>query len=364
MDHSDIARLRLARHGITAPRFQSPEAVVRWLGAVQSQEYDVARWSLGQRTKTESDASVEQALSDGRILRTHVMRPTWHFVLPEDIRWLVELTAPRIRRTLAYYDRQLELDEATFTRSDSLIVAALTDAGSLTRNEIARVLSAGGIEATGQRLGHLMFHAELGCLVCSGPRKGKQHTYSLLAARAPNAKSLPRDEALAALARRFFSSHGPATPKDFAVWANLTLTDARRGLEMLAGAVETLTVDGRSYWLLGESTPPDADAPRAQLLQGYDEYIMGYNETKDVFGYGSTGYIRAGLPPMTHALVIDGRVAGHWRRTQTPKAITVDLQLYRRLNPTDLAATETAIQRFGNFVGMPASIGTVDQPAL
>ena len=353
----------MARQGITVPRFESAGAVVGWLGAMQAQEYDVAKWSLGQRTAAESDASVEQALADGRILRTHVLRPTWHFVLPADIRWLVELTAPRIRRAMAYYDRQLEIHGATLARSNRLIIDALERAGSLTRGELAKVLAIGGIEASGQRLGHLMFHAELGCLVCSGPRKGKQHTYALLERRAPSAMSLPADEALAALTRRFFTGHGPATPKDMAVWASLTITEARRGLEMLGGEVQTLEVAGRMYWLLGETPPPVDDAPRAHLLQGYDEYIMGYNETKDVIGAGGGGWIAPGRPPMTHALMIDGQITGHWRRNQSPRAVTIDLQLYRALEAWEHESVEAAVQRYGAFVGLPASVGAIDQPA-
>ena len=361
MDLAHIASMRLARQGITSPRFESAEAVVGWIGAVQAQEYDAARWGLGQRTRNETDASVEQALTDGQILRTHLLRPTWHFVLPKDIRWLVELTAPRIRRAVAYYDRQLELDDATLLRSNSLIAHALETAGSLTRNEVGKVLAEGGIEASGQRLGHLLFHAELACLVCSGPRKGKQHTYALLDQRAPDAASLPWDEALAELARRFFTSHAPATRKDFAVWATLTLTDARRALDMLDDAVETLEAGGRVYYLIGETPAPESEAPRAHLLQGYDEYIMGYNQTKDVFGYGAMGPLPPAWRPMTHALIIDGLVVGHWRRTVTPKSLIIDLQLYRPLDPGEHDAVDAAIDRYGAFTALPASLGTVDQ---
>jgi hypothetical protein len=363
VDLSTIAGMRLARQGLTAPRFESAEAVVGWLGAVQSQEYDVARWSLGQRSTAETDASLEQALADGRVLRTHVLRPTWHFVLPADIRWLVELTAPRIRRAMAYYDRQLEIDAATVALSNRLIVDALERAGSLTRTELAKVLAVGGIEASGQRLGHLMFHAELGCLVCSGPRKGKQHTYALFERRAPGAQSLPADEALAELTRRFFTGHGPATPKDLAVWASLTLTEARRGLAMLGGEVDSFEVEGRTYWMVGGTPPPPENAPRALLLQGYDEYIMGYNETKDVFGAGGRSWMAPGRPPMTHALMIDGQIVGHWRRHQSPSVVTVDLQLYRTLDAWEREAVEAEVVRYGAFVGLPASVGSVEAPA-
>jgi winged helix DNA-binding protein len=359
----DIATQRLANHGISAPRFESPEALVGWLGAVQAQEYDVAKWSLGQRSVSETDATVEQALAEGRILRTHVLRPTWHFVTPRDIRWLLELTAPRVRRLIAYYDRLLEIDESLRKRSYSLIERALLEAGKLTRAEVAKVLSAGGIDASGQRLSHFLFHAELSCVICSGPRKGKQHTYALFAERAPAAQSMPRDDSLAELARRFFASHGPATPKDFSTWCSLTLTDARKALAMLGPEAESFEADGRTYWQAAEAARPGAEAPRAHLLQGYDEYIMGYSESKDVLRDESWGNGPAGQrPPFTHALIIDGTVAGHWRRNVAPKAVAIDLQLYRPLTAEELQEVDDAVQRYAGFIGLPVSIGSVQQP--
>ena len=354
--------MRLARQGITVPRFESAEAVVRWLGAVQSQEYDVARWSLGQRAIGESDASVEHALAEGRILRTHVMRPTWHFVSPEDIRWMVELSGPRIRRAMAYYDRQLDLDAKTLARCHKAIVTALADAGSMTRAQAGAALSAAGIEASGQRLGHILMHAELACLVCSGPRKGKQQTYALFDQRVPGSPSLPRDEALAELTRRFFTGHGPASAKDFSVWANLTLSDVRRGLEMLGPEVDSFAAGGFTLHLIDKTPLPAQDPPRGHLIQGYDEYIMGYYETKAVFGYGSFGSVLDGGRTLTHALLIDGRVVGHWRRNQAPRALAIDLQLYRRLDGTEIQAVEAAIERYGEFVGLPASLGAIQTP--
>jgi hypothetical protein len=366
MDGSHIAQRRLANQGITSPRFGSPEAVVGWLGAVQAQEYDVAKWSLGQRAIAETDVSVERALAEGRILRTHALRPTWHFVLPADIRWLLGLTAPLTRRMMSYYDQRLELDAATYHRSNALIEQALSETPVLTRSEVAALLAVGGIEASGQRLAHLMFDAELSCLVCSGPRRGKQQTYALLSERAPNAKSLTRDESLAELARRFFSSHGPATSRDFASWTGLTIGDARRALAMLGSDAESCEVDGRTYWRAGEQEAAGLDtiaSQRAHLLQGYDEYIMGYSESRDVFGYGGRGTLPPGWRPMTHAVIVDGLVAGHWRRTVTPKLVTVDLQLYRQLRMREHDDVEAAVERYGAFAGVPAAIGGIEQPA-
>src|SRR5204863_2509420 len=204
----EVARERLRSQRLVGPPFATPEAVVGWLAAVQAQDYGGAKWAVAQRTKTCSDADVEAACRDGRILRTHVLRPTWHFVLPADIRWMLTLSAPRIRAAMAFYDRRLGLTDAVCARSAAALANALRGGNHLTRGELARVLAAAGIPAAGQRLGHLMARAEIDAVICSGARRGKQATYALLDERAPAAAPRPRDDTLAELAGRYFASHG------------------------------------------------------------------------------------------------------------------------------------------------------------
>src|SRR6185437_920298 len=127
--------------------FATPAEVVGWLGAVQSQEYQPATWSLGMRLRGPgaTSAEIDRAFDEGVILRTHIMRPTWHFVTPEDIRWLLELTAPRIKRTIANYSRQAGLDEATFARGNEVIADALRGGKHLLRSELGEALTAAGL---------------------------------------------------------------------------------------------------------------------------------------------------------------------------------------------------------------------------
>ena len=198
----DVARARLHSQRLVGAPLATPEEVVGWLGAVQAQDYAGAKWAVAQRAAGCSDADVEQACRDGRILRTHVLRPTWHFVLPDDMRWMLALTAPRVRAAMAYYDRKLGLDEAVFRRTQALLAKALVGGQARTREELARTLAAAGIEASGQRLGHIMMRAELDALVVSGPRRGKQFTYALLDERAPpRARAPPRPRRGAGRAR-------------------------------------------------------------------------------------------------------------------------------------------------------------------
>ncbi|MEO8393295.1 MAG: winged helix DNA-binding domain-containing protein, partial [Chloroflexota bacterium] len=206
-----LARQRLRNQHLSEPAFDTPEAVVDWLCAVQSQDYTAAKWAVGMRGTGFGDAAVEQAFTAGTILRTHVMRPTWHFVLRDDIRWMLDLTAPRVHQLSAYYNRQLELDEALFARCEALMVGALSGGNQLMRTELVAMLNQAGIATNDLRVTHIMMHAELEGVICSGARRGKQFTYALIDERAPNARKLARDEALAELTRRYFVSHGPAT---------------------------------------------------------------------------------------------------------------------------------------------------------
>src|SRR5687768_5888179 len=203
----DIARRRLAAQHLVKPVVTSPAEIVRQLGAVQAQDYGGAKWALGMRTQGASDGSIERAFTDGSIVRTHVLRPTWHFVTPADIRWMLALTGPRVKATMAYYDRKLELDDALFRRSTAAIVHALRDGKQLTRAEIAQALRQSGVDVgESQRLGQILLRAELDGVICSGPRRGKQFTYALLDERVPPEAPMGRDEALLELAIRYFAT--------------------------------------------------------------------------------------------------------------------------------------------------------------
>jgi hypothetical protein len=356
MRHRDVALRRLRTQRLAGPPLTSAVHVVAWLGAVQAQELPVAKWSLAQRARAVTNRAVDELLAAGRILRTHVLRPTWHFVLPDDIRWMVELTAPRINAKMAYYDRQLELSGAVYARCNRLIGKALADGRHRTRRELAAVLQSGGIAVHPQRLGHIMMRAELDLVVCSGAPTGKQQTYALVEQRAPRARSLARDQALGELARRYFTSHGPATLKDYMWWSSLTAADVRRSVEIAGSKLERDTVEGRTYWSSGAVGGPKAPSPRALLLQGYDEFIVGYTESKDALNLaGLAGPARLGQLSFLHAVTIDGQIVGHWRRAPGDAA-TLELQLARTLSRAERRALDAERSRYGRFLGTKATM--------
>ena len=354
MTQLDIARQRLLHQHIARPTFKKPGDVVGWMGAVQAQDYAGAKWALGLRLQGATDVDMEQAFTEGAILRTHLMRPTWHFVTPVDIRWMLALTAPRVNAANAYYYRKLDLDQAIFTRSSAALVKALQGGKQLTRDELRLVLQRAGIATDGElRMGYIMMRAELDGIVCSGARRGKQFTYALLNERAPHARPLRHDEALAELARRFFMSRGPATVQDFAKWSGLTTTDAKCGLEVNKDRLRNEVIDGQTFWL-SRSVPSVRDvSPTAYLLSIYDEYISGYKDRSAIADAGQIAKLRALGNALAYIILVDGQIVGTWKRTFRKDSVVIGTNVFTSLRMAKKRAIALAAHQYGEFLGLP-----------
>jgi hypothetical protein len=331
--------------------FAKPEDAVDWLVAVQSQDYAGAKWALGQRTAGATEADLDRLFDAGAILRTHLMRPTWHFVRPADIRWLLALTAQRVRAILAHDDGALELGPSVRARCARLLERALRDGKSLTRAEVGALLSGEGIRCRGRRLAHLLAHLELDALICSGPRRGKQFTYALLEERAPTGKTLPQDEALALLVRRFFTGHGPATVRDCAWWSGLRMSDVKVGIEAAQPRLEQIAVDGSSYWF-ADWSEARGRTPVAHLLPNYDEYLIAYVD-RGALVDPSLGPRSDPKLIFSNVVMVDGRAVGTWRRGVGKGAIRVQTSLRRALDRTRQAAVRNAARRYERFLSLP-----------
>lgn len=356
MQPGDIALLRLRQQRLSGIPFESPAAAAQALVAVQAQDYAGAKWALGLRLEAARDADIDRVFNRGDILRTHVLRPTWHFVAPVDIRWLLALTASRVHAANAAMYRRLELDTATLKRCHKAIAKALRDGQHLTRKELSEALAKAGIAATGQRLAYVVMHAELERLICSGPRRGKQFTYALLEERVLPAAPLTRDASLAELTRRYFTSHGPATVQDFAKWSGLTTVDAKRGLGAAKDQLQCEEVKGSTYWFAPSASSSAGVSPTAYLLSVFDEYITGY---KDRSMLGSPEVIAKLFTmgnALTYIIVIDGQIVGAWRRTLSKDAVNIETQFFTRLTQAQDRAIATAAQRYGEFVGKPVTL--------
>ena len=358
MNQDDIAHARLANQRLTETTFTTTAEVVAWLVAVQAQEYAGAKAALGLRARGLDDATVEQAFAAGEILRTHVLRPTWHFVASADIRWLLKLTAPRVHQVNGSMYRRLELDEATLRRCAEVIAGALHGGRALTRDQLkeqlerAGIATPGGPDRNGQRLAYIVMWAELEGLIASGPRLGKQFSYMLLDERAPAGGPFDRDAALAELAGRYVSSHGPATAADLANWSGLTLTDARRGIAAVRPGLLSEAVEGQTYWFVNAPLPPPAPSPTAYLLSIYDETIIGYKDRSAIVSAEDGARLGTMGNALQNVMVIDGRIVGTWRRTFGKDTLGVELNPFRALSDAERAAITLAQEQLGKFYGL------------
>jgi hypothetical protein len=342
---------RLANHKLLQSDLREAAAVVAWLGAVQSQDFAGAKWTLAQRATGLTAQAIDQAYASGAILRTHVMRPTWHFVTPADIGWLLTLTAPRVLRLHARSCRANELDPRTLSRARTIFARALEGGEHLTRAELGAALRRGRVAASGLRLALITIDAELNHVICSGAMRGKQFTYASFQSRVPRSRKLTRDEALAELTRRYFASHGPATLRDFAWWSGLAMRDVKDGVELVRPAIVREDVKDLEYWRMASQSSVPARASLVRLLPVYDEYLIAYKDREMVVGSGPL--LRDAY---TNHLVIDGRLAGSWKHAIARDAVTLDVNHSRATTPAATRGLQRAAARYEAFLGKPVRL--------
>ena len=361
----DVAGLRLRTQRLSETEFASAEEVIGWLGCVQSQDYAPGKWSAGQRAVGVRDGDLDAALAEGRILRTHILRPTWHFVLPADIRWIQGITAPRVNVQNRHWLSRAGLDAVTLRHALETLTAALTGR-RLSRPQLRAAFESVGIAPDGQRMGYILMQAELDLLITSGGLQGKQQTYALLDEISPSmGESIAGDEALAELARRYFTSHGPATIADFTWWSSLTVAAARRGLAALVNEVQSREIEGNEYWAAadgGFDLPKDRPSPRAHFTQGLDEYFVGYQKTRSAADVAGLGLRPAGfVDGFYQTLIIDGQLAGAVRRVvDKGGGVTFQTRLMRSLAADEEAEMHAAASRYSAFLGAPVAVTLVD----
>ena len=316
-----IAQRRLRSQRMTGGQMRSPAEVVDWLLAVQAQDVFGSSWGIGQRMRDATDAVIERAFQDGQLLRTHVLRPTWHFVLPSDIRWLLMLTGPRVQVQNGSMYRKLELTPDVLNRAANAMARAVEGGNYATRNDLRAVLEAEGISTAGpQRMTYLVMNAELEGVLCSGPRKGRQFTYALLDERAAP-RTMDRDEALVELTRRYFESRGPATVHDLAKWSGLTIADARKGLDACSSLLEKESVDGVDYWFGAEAAADDSGAHDVFLLSVYDEYLSAYRGRSAMISPAHAARLVGQGNALYYVLVVDTQIVGTWKREDPARAV-------------------------------------------
>ena len=348
MINLDIAHQRLHNQYIGSATFEKPGDVVQWLGAVQAQDYLGVLWAIGLRMRNAVEADIEQAMADGVIVRTHPMRGTWHFVAAADIRWLLTLMAPRRIASNASWYQRLELDNATFAKSNAIFAKTLQGGKQLTRQELAAALGQAGISTEGLRLTFLLSRAELEGVIASGARRGKQFTFTLLDELVPVSKTLERDEALAELARRYFTSHGPATLQDFVWWSGLTAVDARAGLEMVKSQFIQEAIGAQTYWLSPSTPSAKVASPTAYLLPPYDEYTVAYKDRSAVLDPAYAKQTGNGI--FSPTIAVNGQIVGTWKRTMKKDVVIITPSLFIPLDKAETHAFDASTNHYGAFL--------------
>jgi hypothetical protein len=331
---------------------------VKALGAVQAQDYVGAKWALALRMKKPTDASIEGSMTRGDIIRTHVLRPTWHFVTPSDLRWMLALTGPRVSQRMKTYNTTMGLDAATFARSNDTIARSLEGGRHLTRQELATAIRNSGTKVGSvQHLAHLMMQAELDGVVCSGPLRGKQFTYALIDERVAAAKPIDRDEALLRLTRLYFESRSPATLQDFSWWSGLPIGDAKRGADM--AKLKTVTLNDRAY-LTNGSRVRSRPKPVALLLPNYDEYFIGHRDRSAIgerLKQSGTRWPEGSV--FWNVIVVDGQLVGGWKRVKSGKATVIEIRLLIRPKPNERKAIANSAEEYAAFLGPSATVRLV-----
>lgn len=357
---SEIAAHRLYNQHIAQPRHPDVAAALTWMGAVQGQDYPGAKWSLGLRTPNSTDADVEQAISDKKIVRTWVMRGTLFLVPAADVRWMTALCRPRVMAQMAYRFAELELDEATIQRSNTVLVNALAGGIQLTRKALFEVLESHGISTAGQRGIHLLHRASLDGLLCQGTVENNNPSFMRIDEALPGAHILPRDEALALLALRYFTSRGPATVQDFAWWLGFPMADARAGLEAVKSQLVETVINGVSYWMTPTAAPQPAPA---YAPPGFDEYLLGYKVRDAILDPQHANKVCPGKNGVFFpTMVLGGRMVGVWKRTVKRGALVIEPQPFAPLSDEDMMAFSAAILRFGAFWDLPVILMPPPQP--
>lgn len=348
MTASAISHQRLINQMVHGNELNSVRDLVHWMGAVQAQDYNMAKYAIGIRLKNATDTIIEKAINEAKIIRMHVLRPTWHFVAAEDIRWMMKLTAENLNRALTSNNKRLELDEKTFRKANTIIEKLLRDGKHLTRKEIMTALEKKGIQTNELRASHIMFRAETDLIVCNGIKKDKQFTYALLNERVPSSKSLTKEKALAELALRYFSSHGPATLQDFTWWSGLSVTDSKNGLELVKPKLVSEKYKEDLYWF---STGQISLSKSSKIifLPAFDEFLISYKSRHISLNtdHAPRTFTNNGIfnPIIVHNAI----VVGTWK-PQHKKEIVITPNFFEEPTGKQIQLSEKAAKEFGKFM--------------
>lgn len=351
MKKADITFIRMANQQISSRKFKSVKELVGYMGAFQAQDYPMSKWAIGLRLEDATEQTINNAIDKGEIIRTHILRPTWHFVSTDDISWMLKLTASKIRTSMSSRNKELELTEAVFKKSNKIIISALSGNNHLTREEIVALLNKAKIKTDNNRASHLLAEAELTGIICGGKSKRNKHTYALLEERVPIDIKMTMDGAASKLAGIYFKSHGPASVQDFSWWSGLNLNTAKKALEMIKHELVSFNSDTLTYWYSGILIENKDKKESVYLLPTYDEYMISYRDRTAVIidedhrkVISNNGIFRA-------LIVVNGKITGTWRRMITKDKVMLEFEHFKQPDKKLKQLIEKEAARFGRFLG-------------
>ncbi|MBB4800972.1 hypothetical protein HNP37_001011 [Flavobacterium nitrogenifigens] len=356
MIHSEISNHRMVAQKLFEKDSCSPQEVVKHFGAMQAQDYAMAKWAIGSRCNS-TEKEIEEAINSGKIIRTHILRPTWHFVSPDDIYWMLELSAPQLRKLAISGAKKFNVNENKLRQMNKSIEKLLTGNNHLTRPEIMQEL---GVKKTASDnfLGAaIMMNAELDGLVCNGEMKGKQITYALLEERVkkPNT-SLTKEEALAKLAQRYFESHGPATLLDFSWWSGFAPTICQKAINAIELQLNKITIDNQQYWFKKEVFSKDNFREGVHFLPAFDEILISYKTREASFSgdHQSKTFTNNGI--FKPIILENGKVIGIWKRTFKKDHVKIETEFFNETEKHKKEVLFEAIKDFEKYLEMKITI--------
>jgi len=346
-----LTDIRMACHQLAEPEFGHPADLVGWMGAMQAQDYTMSKWAVGLRLRSATIAQVNEALAKGEIVRTHIMRPTWHYVAGKDLRWMLQLTSSRLKKVIDSWVKAsgLDISENQYIQCNDLIGKMLSGGNCLTREEIEMELGHAGVPVAGDRVRRYVLRAEMEGIVCSGADKNGKPGYALLDEQVAPASSLPREEALARLALNYFRSHSPATLKDFVWWSGLTVTEAQQAI----GSIKELLVEehfeGQAFWVFAACRKTE-NRDLIQLLPPFDEYLVSYKDRTPVIPekHHSKAFNRWGT--FYPVILYGGQIIGNWSKVKKKEGVTVTVSFFDKRSKCPLKLLQEVEKQYRKFV--------------
>lgn len=350
MNQKDIANRRLMSHQLIETNFSRAKEIVQWMGAIQAQDFNMAKWAIGLRLKNVTEPNIDTAIDSGEIIRTHVLRPTWHFVSADDIHWMLELTAPRILSSMKGRNKRLELSNSVFKKANKIIEKALIGNKSLSRKELINELSKAKIETHNNRASHILLNAELERIICNGKMKEKQTTYALFHEKIENPMPIKKEEALQKLASKYIQSHCPATLQDFTWWSGLSVTDAKQALESIRNNFITEKINGQEYWFHDNFSVSKKIKESVFLLPAFDEFLISYKDRSAVIisEHQSNAFSNNGIFYPT--ILLNGKVEGLWKREIKKDKIIIETDFFDKKDKVNEKLLKEAVEKIANFL--------------